>query len=347
LSREPYDSNGNLTTKVEGGVTWTYVWDAENRLKWVCNTTPCTEAAAVASFKYDPLGRRVEKVAGSITTSYTYDGINILREATSTGVTLKYVHGRTTDEPLAQEDGAGVLNHLHADGLGSIVKMTNSAGVVVATRRYDAFGNLELGATNGYSFTGREWDSETGLYYYRFRYYDPKVGRFVSADPLGFAAGVNFYAYVKNRPITHTDPLGLQSQSNMRSLPVQYCDEVKAGSGTARTGLCCKDGQYVLCAERGYSNYSERAKQCTQYHEMAHVRQRDRDPKPPCGGECSGEPCTTLTHPEGTGGERECRAWWVTYLCFMNTGERDPDGDLWQDVARRIVNDCRRLGFFP
>jgi RHS repeat-associated protein len=190
-------------------VTWTYVWDAENQLKWACNTTPCTEAASVASFKYDPLGRRVEKVAGGLTTTYTYNGEDILRQIAG-GSTLKYVHGPAIDEPLAQEDGAGVLSYFHADGLGSTVKTTSSAGSVTSTRRYDAFGNFELGATNGYAFTGREWDSETGLAYYRARYYDPKIGRFISEDPIGLDGGdINFYAYVGNNPINWTDPAGL------------------------------------------------------------------------------------------------------------------------------------------
>jgi RHS repeat-associated protein len=189
-----YDSNGNLTQKVEAGVTWTYVWDAENRLKWVCNTTPCTEAASVASFKYDPLGRRVEKVAGGVTTTYTYDGEDILRQVAG-GSTLKFVHGPGIDEPLAHEDGAGTLTYFHADGLGSLVKTTSAAGAVLTTRRYDAFGTYELGAANGYGFTGREWDSESGLYYYRARYYDPKIGRFISEDPIRFSGGINFYAY--------------------------------------------------------------------------------------------------------------------------------------------------------
>jgi uncharacterized protein RhaS with RHS repeats len=157
-----YDSNGNLTQRVEGGVTWTYVWNAENLLKWVCNTTPCTEAGAVASFKYDPLGRRVEKVAGGVTTTYIYDGEDILRHVAG-GSTLTFVHGPGIDEPLAQEDGAGALSYFHADGLGSVVKTTSPAGAVTSTRRYDAFGNFELGAANGYAFTGREWERDGSL----------------------------------------------------------------------------------------------------------------------------------------------------------------------------------------
>lgn len=162
----------------------------------------------MARFAYDPLGRRVEKVAAGVTTTYTYDGEDVLRDVAGSS-TLKYVYGPGIDEPLAQEDGAGVLSYFHADGLGSIVKTTNSAGAVIASRQYDAFGDLELGTTNGFSFTGREWDSEMGLYYHRARYYDPKIGRFLSEDPIRFNGGINFYAYVSNNPVNSKDPFGL------------------------------------------------------------------------------------------------------------------------------------------
>src|SRR5262249_57332646 len=78
-------------------------------------------------------------------------------------------------------------------------------------RRYDAWGSLESGATvGGPAFTGHEWDPESGLSYYRARYYDPKLGRFLSEDPIGFEGGdANFYAYVFNNPTTWIDPSGL------------------------------------------------------------------------------------------------------------------------------------------
>ncbi len=108
-----------------------------------------------ARFAYDPNGRRVEKVAGGVTTSYLYDGAEVLREVTS-GAALKFVHGRGVDEPLAREDGSGTLTYFHADGLGSIVKRTSQVGAVVHEYRYDAWGNIETGASEpGYSFTGR------------------------------------------------------------------------------------------------------------------------------------------------------------------------------------------------
>lgn len=81
---------------------------------------------------------------------------------------------------------------------------------MTSRRQYDAWGNLELGADQpGYAFTGREWDPETGLYYYRARYYDPRIGRFISEDPIGFLGGWNFYAYVENQPTRFSDPSGL------------------------------------------------------------------------------------------------------------------------------------------
>lgn len=57
-------------------------------------------------------------------------------------------------------------------------------------------------------YTGRQFDSETGLYYYRARYYDPNLGRFMSEDPIGFRGGTNFYSYVQSNPIDATDPSG-------------------------------------------------------------------------------------------------------------------------------------------
>jgi RHS repeat-associated protein len=195
-----YDANGNLT----GDATKTYEWDAANRLVAVKQG-----GSTLASFVYDGLGRRVQKVAAGVTRTYLYDGEDIVEERLSSGGTVKYVHGLGIDEPLAHQDGSGAVSYYLADHLGSIVQTTNTAKTVTLTRDYDPWGNLLQGAsTAGYAFTGREWDSETGLYYYRARYYDPRVG-FISEDPIGFGGGVNFSSYVNNNPVNRTDPLGL------------------------------------------------------------------------------------------------------------------------------------------
>src|SRR5262249_59539571 len=132
----------------------------------------------------------------------------------------KYVHGPGIDETLAVKNDSGVFSYYHADALGSIVKTTNDAGAVMATRQYDAWGNLESGADlPGYAFAGREWDPESGLYYHRASYYDAKAGRFLSEDPIGFAAGMNLYTYVTNNPVNLTDPFGLR--------PLTACEKQK------------------------------------------------------------------------------------------------------------------------
>jgi len=195
--------NGNLATKTEGTDSWVYTWTAENQL-----TKVEKNGVEQARFAYDPLGRRVEKVAGGVTTSYTYDDEDILRELRGT-TTRKYVHGPEIDEALAVDEGSS-LSYLHADGLGSIDSMTNDSGATTLARRYDAWGNLESGASEaGYAFTGREWDPETRLYYYRARYYDPRTGRFVSEDPVRLHGGNNFYVFVAGNPVLRTDPSGL------------------------------------------------------------------------------------------------------------------------------------------
>ena len=100
--------------------------------------------------------------------------------------------------------------------------MTDTAGLNTSSRRYEAFGLAETRA-NGHAFTGREWDAEARLYYYRARYYDPKLGRFISEDPTGFESGVNFFRYVANNPVRFNDPLGLQQQTPNSSTPTYNC----------------------------------------------------------------------------------------------------------------------------
>jgi RHS repeat-associated protein len=194
-----YDANGSLT----GEGTKTYEWDGANRLVRVLDG-----GIELVRFVYDGDGRRSQKIAGGVTHTYVYGGEDMLEERLSTGATIRYVHGLGIDQPLAKVE-SGAATYYLADHLGSIVQETNASAVVTLTRQYDAWGDLLQGSgTAGYAFTGREWDSETGLYYYRARYYNPKIGRFVSEDPSGLVDGPNLYAYAVGNPIALVDPLG-------------------------------------------------------------------------------------------------------------------------------------------
>jgi RHS repeat-associated protein len=193
-----YDANGSLTAQG----TKAYEWDGANRLVRVLDG-----GSEIARFIYDGQGRRSQKIANGVTHTYVYDGAEILEERLSGGGTIRYVHGQGIDQLLAKVEG-GVASYYVADHLGSIVQVTDASATVTLTRQYDAWGNPIQGATtSGNAFTGREWDSETGLYYYRARYYDPKVGRFLSEDPM--RDGNSSYSYVGNNPVSYVDPLGL------------------------------------------------------------------------------------------------------------------------------------------
>lgn len=202
-----YDKNGNTLTKVDSTGTTTYNWDFENRLTSVV----LPGSGGTVSFKYDPFGRRVQKSSSSGTTNYVYDGANALEEVDGSGnVLARYVQSLAIDQPLAETRGS-TTSYYEADGLGSISSLSNSSGALANTYTYDSFGNLIAfsgSVVNPYRYTGREFDSETGSYYYRARYYDPQIGRFISEDPIGFDAGPNFYRYVLNNPVRFTDPLG-------------------------------------------------------------------------------------------------------------------------------------------
>jgi RHS repeat-associated protein len=200
-----YDANGNTLSDASGR---SYTWDFESRL--VSMIVPGTGSTA---FKYDPFGRRIQKSGPLGTTNYLYDGFNLLVEVDQSGnVLARYAPTRNLDEPLS-EWRSGTTNYYQQDRLGSATSLSNSAGAVAKTYTFDSFGKLtaSTGAlTNPFEYTGREFDSETGLLFNRARYYDPQVGRFLSEDPIRFRGGANFYAYTRNNPVVLIDPLGYQ-----------------------------------------------------------------------------------------------------------------------------------------
>ena len=219
-----YDDNGNQTSRILTKTTdksWTQRWDAENRLIRLEKVKGTTEKRTV-TFKYDPQGRRIEKkltilidgVTRSSNWLYVYDNDNIALEIYSNdaGTTQKswYTQGVGVDEHLAVER-AGQQYFYHADGLGSVTAITDSARNVVQSYVYESFGMLQpsTGFRNSYTYTGREWDKEAGIYYYRTRYYDSIEGRFVTEDTIGHHGGINLYQYVENNPVNFADPFGL------------------------------------------------------------------------------------------------------------------------------------------
>jgi RHS repeat-associated protein len=234
-----FDYNGNTTSKAVSAGTTNYTWDYENRLASV--TLPGTGGSI--TFKYDPLGRRIQKAftqnstTTTTTTNYLYDGSNAIADIDQNGnVLARYTETQNIDEPLA-ELRSGTTSYYEADGLGSVTSLSGSSGSLANTYTYDSFGNLTASTgsvTNRFQYTAREFDSESGLYYYRARYYDPNAGRFVSEDPLRFGSNsTDFYNYVGNGPTYTADPTGLCPDLNR----LVTCAKAYYGVGTAATRL--------------------------------------------------------------------------------------------------------------
>lgn len=205
-----YDENGNMTSVTNGCGTTNYTWDVRNRLIGISGfNTDCY--ALSASFKYDALGRRIEKTINSVTKQYLYDGLDIVQEIENSVVAANYIRTLNIDEPLARVKADGSVRYYQQDALGSVIALTDDTGAVKTQYSYDSFGAVSISgeaSNNPFQYTGRENDN-TGLYYYRARYYSPELQRYVSEDPIRLRGGINFYRYVGNSPVNYIDPLGL------------------------------------------------------------------------------------------------------------------------------------------
>lgn len=205
-----YNCNGNLT--FDG--TYTFTYDAENRLLTASKT------GLSASYSYDPVGRRTQKSGTGVTqTFYLSDGTDEIAEYdTSSNVINRYVPGPTIDELVARVTGTGTKTFFHTDKQGSVVAMSDTTGAMAeGPYTYDPYGNCMSGGSScstaaiAYRFTGQRFDTETGCYYYRTRYYcpdDKRGGRFLQTDLVGYTADLNLHTYVGNDPTNRTDPSG-------------------------------------------------------------------------------------------------------------------------------------------
>lgn len=197
-----YDDNGNLLNDDKH----TYAYDWNNKQVGVDDGT--------VTVKYDALGRRITQNA----TTYYYIGDQMVEEYTDGQLAASYLYGNDIDEALQMKRGSSVY-YYHTNHLGSTMALSDAAGTIVELVDYDAYGQPTFSDADGnvlahsyvgnaILFTGREYDAESGTYYYRARSMHPNMGRFIQKDPLLYINGMNDYGYVENMAIMMLDPYG-------------------------------------------------------------------------------------------------------------------------------------------
>jgi len=222
--------DGHFNMKQAG--PWIYAFDPEDRL-----TTASGPPGNVA-YTYDPLNRRTSKSGTAVTNSLSFlsSGDDEIAEYAPGATTpqRRFIPGTAVDHPIAMVAN-GTKEFFHQDKIGNVVAMSDVSGhLIEGPFAYDPFGNGPSATGVPFKFTGRRLDPETGLYYYRARYYSSAVGRFLSADPLGYQDDLNMFTYVGNDPTDKSDPSGkfVQEAGALACGPYFWACAIGLGVGT-------------------------------------------------------------------------------------------------------------------
>jgi RHS repeat-associated protein len=235
-----YDANGNMTQKTVGGAVTKFFYNLEDRLERVEDGV----GTVIAIYYYDPFGRRLWKEVSGVRTYFHYADEGLVAELDSSGNVTKsygYKPGSTwTTDPLFMKTGPDYYFYQN-DHLGTPQKLTAINGAVVWAAKYSSFGKASIEVEtvkNNLRYPGQVYDEETGLHYSYHRYYDPKLGRYLTPDPIGLLGGINRFLYANSNPGNFTDPYGLWPtpihdqiiDEAFRTAPSNLRDAIKRGS---------------------------------------------------------------------------------------------------------------------
>ncbi|WP_052748971.1 RHS repeat-associated core domain-containing protein [Arsukibacterium ikkense] len=216
-----YDDSGNQQSATAGDKSTAQQreFNGFNQLSSVsCN-------GAISRYEYDAFGRRSAKVSQGERTDYFWDGDKLIGESCA-GQNTWYIYEPGTNKPLLLLKN-GKVYYYQLDQLGTPLSLTDSNNNIVWQASYSVFGKATVTVNeiaNPIRLQGQYFDSETGLHYNHFRYYDPETGRFISQDPIGLLGGINHYQYAPNH-INWVDPLGLSCKEGEACKRFKTSDE--------------------------------------------------------------------------------------------------------------------------
>lgn len=271
-----HDEDGQLVERVEpDGATWRFSWNGHGLL-----TAVERPDGDVVRFEYDAMGRRTRKLvtreeAELRSTAFVWDDASVVHELPSDAHPITWLWSPESFSPDVREQ-AGIVDSVIVDHLGTPTAMFDSAGNRRWRMDLDALGHAVfegLPSDCPWRWPGQYEDEETGLYYNRWRYFDPDTQQYLSADPLGLLAGLHFYAYVAD-PFFGIDPWGLVNVRNLGDHQLfEHIHEVmyrnkRAHGGAGRHGIIHRVREQITGAMRpgstGWGTHEDEIKRAQQ-----------------------------------------------------------------------------------
>jgi len=210
-TRFEFDGNGRRTRKIENASSpspeeWIYTWDERDQLTAI--TRP---DGTVWNYRYDALGRRIAKESPHSRESFVWYGNVVIHHLVNDDDPVSWLFDQGTSCPLGKIE-KGRFYTVVNDQLGTPRELVDEEGTIVWSVQQKSWGEVDQVRISDVAcqirFQGQWFDDESGLCYNRFRYYDGRVGQFVSKDPIRVKGGLNEYGFVIN-PISFIDRFGL------------------------------------------------------------------------------------------------------------------------------------------
>jgi RHS repeat-associated protein len=277
-----YDAAGNTTTFPKASnltQSFTATYDAWNRLHEVKDG-----GTSVAVYRYDGRNRRITRTASGTTRDLYYSNAwQVLEERVSGSMDRQYVWGmRYIDEMVCRDDASSQRLYALQDANFNVTALTDAAGAVLERFVYDPYGNASVrdinwtGTSDAYDWLyrhqGGRLDKDTGLYNFRYRDYQPDLGRWGQRDPVGYVKGTNIYQFLNARVLTYSDPQGLNDAIPLQKLPAHIpigmagwnhnpidppgtdmqaeCNKLCAGYGMKGSATQKEDVSYIYLGDR-------------------------------------------------------------------------------------------------